>query len=55
MQIDYSTILTITLIGYLIGSLQPAYIIGKLFKGTDIREHGSKNAGASAHRKGFKW
>ena len=55
MQIDYSTILTITLIGYLIGSLQPAYIIGKLFKGTDIREHGSKNAGASNAVLLFGW
>lgn len=33
-------------IGYLIGCINPAYIIGK-FKGMDIREYGSKNAGAS--------
>lgn len=32
------------LIGYLIGTIQTAYFIGKL-KGIDIREHGSKNAG----------
>ncbi|PHS35079.1 MAG: acyl-phosphate glycerol 3-phosphate acyltransferase [Alkaliphilus sp.] len=31
---------------YLIGSIQPAYIIGKA-RGIDIRKHGSGNAGAS--------
>lgn len=34
------------LIGYLIGSINPAYIIGKIH-GVDIREKGSGNAGAS--------
>ena len=34
------------LIGYLIGSINPSYIIAKL-RGFDIREKGSKNAGAS--------
>lgn len=34
------------LIGYLIGSVNPSYIIAK-FRGFDIREKGSKNAGAS--------
>lgn len=34
------------LIGYLIGSINPSYIIGK-FKGYDIRKKGSGNAGAS--------
>ena len=34
------------LFGYLLGSVNPAYIIGRI-KGTDIRRHGSKNAGAS--------
>ena len=34
------------LIGYLIGALNPSYIIAKL-RGFDIREKGSKNAGAS--------
>lgn len=33
-------------IGYLIGCINPAYIFGKM-KGIDIREYGSKNAGAS--------
>ena len=35
------------LIGYLFGCLQTAYITGKIFKKTDIREHGSGNAGAT--------
>ena len=34
------------LLGYLIGSINPAIIISKLM-GTDIREHGSGNAGAT--------
>ena len=34
------------LIGYLIGAINPSYIIAKL-QGFDIREKGSKNAGAS--------
>ena len=40
------SILTTCLIGYLIGCIQPAFFLGK-FKGIDIREHGSKNAGAA--------
>lgn len=34
------------LIGYLIGGINPAYIIAKM-RGFDIRKHGSGNAGAS--------
>lgn len=34
------------LIGYLIGAINPSYIIGKI-RGIDIRQKGSKNAGAS--------
>ncbi|RKY04993.1 hypothetical protein DRP77_02300 [Candidatus Poribacteria bacterium] len=33
------------LIGYLIGSILPAYILGRLIKGIDIRQHGTGNAG----------
>jgi glycerol-3-phosphate acyltransferase PlsY len=33
------------LIGYLIGSLSPAYILGRLLRGIDIRRHGTGNAG----------
>ncbi|MCP2596459.1 glycerol-3-phosphate acyltransferase, partial [Candidatus Aminicenantes bacterium AC-335-G13] len=33
------------IIGYLIGSLSPSYIFGRLLKNIDIREHGDGNAG----------
>lgn len=33
------------LIGYLIGSISPAYLLGKILKGIDIRKQGSGNAG----------
>ena len=33
------------LIGYLIGSILPAYFLGKILKGIDIRREGSGNAG----------
>ena len=40
--------LTFTIIvAYLIGNLSPSYVIGKLAKNIDIREHGSGNAGAT--------
>ena len=35
------------LIGYALGCIQSAYLIGKLIGKLDIREHGSGNAGAS--------
>lgn len=35
------------ILGYLIGSLPTALIIGKVRKGIDIREYGSKNSGAT--------
>jgi len=35
------------LIAYLIGSIPTAVWVGKYFRGIDIREHGSKNAGAT--------
>lgn len=34
------------IIGYLLGSISPAYILGRVLRGIDIREHGTKNAGA---------
>jgi glycerol-3-phosphate acyltransferase PlsY len=45
------------IISYILGSIPWALIIGKLVKGIDIREHGSKNMGATnAFRVlGFKW
>ena len=35
------------IIGYLLGNINASYILGKLFKGIDIREKGTTNAGAS--------
>lgn len=37
----------IILLAYLLGSISPAYILGKLLRGIDIRKYGSKNAGAT--------
>jgi acyl phosphate:glycerol-3-phosphate acyltransferase len=34
-------------IGYLLGSISFSFLFGKIFKGIDIREHGSGNAGAT--------
>jgi glycerol-3-phosphate acyltransferase PlsY len=34
-------------VGYLLGSIPTSIIVGKIFFGKDIREHGSGNAGAS--------
>ena len=40
-------LLLIALLGYLIGSVPFALVIGKVFYHIDIREHGSKNLGGS--------
>lgn len=34
-------------LGYLLGSVSPSYILGKLLKKIDIRKHGTRNAGTS--------
>lgn len=39
--------LILVLISYLLGSFPTAVWVGKIFHGIDIREHGSKNAGAT--------
>jgi len=39
--------LVVVFVGYAFGNLQSAYLIGRIFGGIDIREHGSHNAGAS--------
>lgn len=36
-----------SLVGYVFGSVPFALVIGKVFYNTDVREHGSKNLGAS--------
>lgn len=43
----YIQIFLSMLIGYLLGCIQSAYILGRLAGKIDIREHGSGNAGAS--------
>ncbi len=43
-MIDISKIFAALTLGYLIGSLNTAVIVGKIY-GKDIRSHGSKNAG----------
>jgi glycerol-3-phosphate acyltransferase PlsY len=43
---NFQDILLVSVIGYIVGSIQPSYFIGKI-RGIDIREHGSKNAGAA--------
>lgn len=40
-------IISITIISYLIGSIPFGYILVKIARGVDIREHGSKNVGAT--------
>jgi glycerol-3-phosphate acyltransferase PlsY len=37
----------IFIISYLLGSLSPSIVVGKILKNIDIREHGSKNAGGT--------
>jgi glycerol-3-phosphate acyltransferase PlsY len=41
-----SNIVIAVLIGYLLGSIPSAYLVGRLRKGIDIREVGSRNMGA---------
>ena len=43
------------LIGYLLGCFQTSYIMGRLLKKTDIRDHGTSNAGASNATIVFGW
>ncbi|NBK96805.1 MAG: glycerol-3-phosphate 1-O-acyltransferase [Erysipelotrichia bacterium] len=43
----YQDIMIAVIIGYLLGSIPFALVIGKLFFKTDVREHGSGNLGGS--------
>lgn len=45
MQILY--VFLFIVISYLLGSIPNGYIVGKIFKQIDIRQHGSKNMGAT--------
>lgn len=46
---------TAALIGYCFGGFQTAYILGKIFKKIDIRNHGNGNLGASNATKIMGW
>jgi glycerol-3-phosphate acyltransferase PlsY len=43
------------IIGYLIGSFSPSYVLGRLLKGIDIRKHGDGNAGTVNTFKVLGW
>ncbi len=36
-----------SLASYLVGAIPTSYLAGRLFRGIDLREHGSKNLGAT--------
>ena len=40
-------LLVTIILGYLLGSISPSWILGKVLRGIDIREHGTKNAGGT--------
>ncbi|MCP4581970.1 MAG: glycerol-3-phosphate 1-O-acyltransferase PlsY [candidate division Zixibacteria bacterium] len=41
------TLLTIIILSYLIGAFPSGIVLGRIFKGVDVRQHGSKNMGAT--------
>lgn len=46
MVMDYFKILSMFILGYLLGSLNSSLLVGKVY-GVDVRKHGSGNAGAT--------
>ncbi len=46
-MIEYVLVLSTAIIGYLFGSIPTAVWIGRFYFKLDVREHGSKNAGAT--------
>ncbi|MBR6802022.1 MAG: glycerol-3-phosphate acyltransferase [Eubacteriaceae bacterium] len=54
---NISNYIIVALVSYLIGSVHPSYIIGKVVGNFDIRSQGSNNAGASnvTFVLGWKW
>ena len=46
-MIEYVLVLSAVIIGYLFGSIPTAVWIGRFYFKLDVREHGSKNAGAT--------
>ena len=41
------SLIVVILLSYLVGSFPTALLIGKFFKGVDVRGHGSKNMGST--------
>lgn len=41
------TVITLVVVSYFLGSIPSALIVGKLWKGIDVRNHGSGNLGAT--------
>jgi glycerol-3-phosphate acyltransferase PlsY len=41
------SLIIVIILSYMVGSFPTALLVGKLFKGTDIRKHGSKNMGST--------
>ena len=46
-MVEMFKILSFVVLGYILGSFPTGVIVGKKFKNIDIREHGSKNSGAT--------
>ncbi len=44
---SWLTAVGLVVLGYLVGSLSPSVFLGRLFKGVDVRKHGSGNAGTT--------
>ena len=42
-----STAIALVVFGYLVGSLSPSVFLGRVFRHTDVRKHGSGNAGTT--------
>ncbi len=51
----YLYIILLMVLSYLFGSLPSGVIVGKIFKGIDIREHGSKNMGTTNSIRVLGW
>ena len=49
------SLLVVIILSYLVGSFPTALLVGKIFKGTDIRSHGSKNVGSTNAFSVFGW
>ena len=46
-MMDYLLVFSAAIIGYLFGSIPTAVWIGRFYYNIDVRQHGSKNAGAT--------